>query len=58
MVFGWGKKKTELIPEEIPQHRGVKLSEVQKITQDLLDLRKTRTLTEIKFLRNHTLPLD
>jgi chromosome segregation ATPase len=57
MVFGWGKKKTELIPEEIPQHRGVKLSEVQKITQDLLDLRKTRTLTEIKFLRNHTLPL-
>ncbi len=57
MVFGWGKKKTELIPEEIPQHRGVKLSEVQKITQDLLDLRKTRTLTEIKSLRNHTLPL-
>ncbi len=57
MVFGWGKKKIEPIPEEILQHREIKLSEVQKITQNLLDLRKTQTLTEIKSLRNHTLPL-
>ena len=57
MVFGWGKKKAEQISEEIPQHREVQLSEVQKITQDLLDLRKTQTLTEIKSLRNHTSPL-
>ena len=52
MVFGWGKKKAKPVPEEIPQHKEVKLSEVQKITQDLLDLRKTQTLTEIKSLRN------
>ena len=57
MVFGWGKKKTQPVPEEIPQHKEIKLSEVQKITQDLLDLRKTQTLTEIKSLRNNTLPL-
>jgi chromosome segregation ATPase len=57
MVFGWGKKKAQSVPEEIPQHKEVKLSEVQKITQDLLDLRKTQTLNEIKSLRNNTSPL-
>ena len=57
MVFGWGKKKTEPIPEEILQRREIQLSEVQKITQDLLDLRQTQTLTEIKFFKKHTSPL-
>jgi chromosome segregation ATPase len=57
MVFGWGKKKAEIIPDDVPQHKEIKLSEVQKITQDLLDLRKTQTLTEIKSLRNNTSPL-
>jgi chromosome segregation ATPase len=57
MVFGWGKKKAEIIPEEVPQHKEIKLSEAQKITQDLLDLRKTQTLREIKSLRNNTSPL-
>ena len=57
MVFGWGKKKGEPIHEEIPHHREIPLSEVQKITQDLLDLRKTQTLTEVKSLRYYTLPL-
>lgn len=57
MVFGWGKKKTEQVPEEIPQHKEIQLSEVQKITQDLLNLRKKQTLAEIKSLRNQTSPL-
>ena len=57
MVFGWGKKKAEIIPDDVPQHKEIKLSEVQKITQDLLDLRKTQTLTEIKSLRHNTSPL-
>jgi len=57
MVFGWGKKKADIISEEVPQHKEIKLSEVQKITQDLLDLRKTQTLMEIKSLRNNTSPL-
>ncbi|MDH3385611.1 MAG: exonuclease SbcC [Nitrosopumilus sp.] len=57
MVFGWGKKKVEKKPEEIPQHREINLSDVQRITQDLLDLRKTQTLNEIKSLRDHTFPL-
>jgi hypothetical protein len=57
MVFGWGKKKEGSVSEEIPQHKEIQLSEVKKITQDLLDLRKTQTLTEIKSLRNHTSPL-
>jgi len=57
MVFGWGKKKAEIIPDDVPQHKEIKLSEVQKITQDLLDLRKKQTLTEIKSLRNNTSPL-
>ena len=57
MVFGWGKKKERPIPREIPQHKEIQLSEVHKITQDLLDLRKTQTLAEIKYLRNNTVPL-
>jgi septal ring factor EnvC (AmiA/AmiB activator) len=57
MVFGWGKKKAEPIPEEIPQHKEISLSEVQKITHDLLNLRTTQTISEIKSLRNQTAPL-
>ena len=38
MVFGWGKKKAEIIPDDVPQHKEIKLSEVQKITQDLTGL--------------------
>ncbi|MDH3611103.1 MAG: exonuclease SbcC [Nitrosopumilus sp.] len=57
MVFGWGKKKTEHIPEEIPQSKEIRLSEVEKITQDLWDLRKTQTLSQITSIRNQTSPL-
>jgi chromosome segregation ATPase len=57
MVFGWGKKKVQQVPEEISRHKEIQLSEVRKITQDLLDLRKTQTITEIKSIRNQTSPL-
>ncbi len=57
MVFGWGKKKTEPIPEPVPQNKEISLSEVQKIIQDLLELRKTQTIAEIRSLRNQTSPL-
>ena len=48
MVFGWGKKKEEKIIEEIPKQKEVQLSDVQKITDDLLKLRTNQTLSEIK----------
>ena len=57
MVFGWGKKKVEQTPEEVPQHKEIQLSEVQKITLDLLDLRKTQTMAEIGSMRNRVSPL-
>ena len=57
MVFGWGKKKLEQAPEEISQDKEINLSDVQNITLDLLTLRKTQTLNEVKSLRNYTSPL-
>ena len=57
MVFGWGKKKVRQVPEEIQQHKEISISEVKKITQDLVDLRETQVLTEIKSIRYHTSPL-
>ena len=57
MVFGWGKKKVEQLPEEIPRQKEIQLSEVQKIIDNLLDLRKKQALSEIKSLRNQTSPL-
>jgi methyl-accepting chemotaxis protein len=58
MVFGWGKKKKEEIPvEEIPQNKEILLTDVPKILSDLIELRKSQTLTEITNLRNNTEPL-
>lgn len=57
MVFGWGKKKTEPVPEDFPTSKEIKLADVQKINQDLLDLRASQTLAQIKDMRNQTLPL-
>ncbi len=57
MVFGWGKKKQEKPVEQIPQHKEIQLSDVQKITSDLLKLRTTQTIAEIKSLRNQISPL-
>ncbi|MFZ8907428.1 MAG: exonuclease SbcC [Nitrosopumilaceae archaeon] len=57
MVFGWGKKKEEKPPEEVPQQKEIQLSDVQKITSDLLKLRTTQTLAEIKALDKQISPL-
>ena len=57
MVFGWGKKKEEKLPEEVPKQKEIQLSDVQKITSDLLKLRTAQTLAEIKALNNQISPL-
>jgi len=56
MVFGWGKKK-ELEPEESNLQNKIQLSDVSKIIQQILELRQSQTLSEIKSLRNNTEPL-
>jgi len=58
MVFGWGKKKQAEPPvEEIHLHKEIQLSDVTKIVNDLHQLRKSQTLSEIKHIRNNTVPL-
>ncbi len=59
MVFGWGKKKQEEKPiqEEIPKEKEIPLSDVEKIVDDLKQLRKSQTVAEVKHLRNNTAPL-
>lgn len=58
MVFGWGKKKQEKpLEEEFAQNKEIKLSEVTKVINDLLKLRQSQTISEIKNLRNNTAPL-
>jgi len=57
MVFGWGKKKIEPLAEEVPQHKEIQISDAKKITSDLLALRKSQTMNEIKSLRDQTSPL-
>ncbi|QLH04806.1 exonuclease SbcC [Nitrosopumilus oxyclinae] len=58
MVFGWGKKKqVDTSIEEIPQNKEISLADVPKIIDDLTNLRKSQTLSEINNLRNKTVPL-
>lgn len=59
MVFGWGKKKQGQHPVEgtTPQEKEIQLSDVPKIISDLNQLRKSQTISEIKYLRNSTEPL-
>ena len=58
MVFGWGKKKQEEKPvEEVPQTKDVHLGDVEKIVNDLKELRESQTVSEVKHLRNSTAPL-
>ena len=56
MVFGWGKKKEEKI-EETPSQKQIQLSDVSKIVQNLLELRTSQILNDIKSLRDNTEPL-
>jgi chromosome segregation ATPase len=55
MVFGWGKKKEE--PKESHYQKSVPFSEITKILTQILDLRTTQTLSDIKSLRDATDPL-
>ena len=58
MVFGWGKKKQEEKSiVEIPENKEIQLADVQKIVTDLIQLRQSQLLSEIKHLRNNTAPL-
>ncbi len=58
MVFGWGKKKQDDVSvEEVSQSKEIVLSNIPKILSDLGELRKSKTLSEIKNLRNSTEPL-
>lgn len=56
MVFGWGKKNIEE-PTKNPELREIQLSEVQKITKDLLNLRYEQTLSQTKSIRKQISPL-
>ena len=56
MVFGWGKKNNEE-PTKNPELREIQLSEVQKITKDLLNLRNEQTLSQTKSIRKQISPL-
>ena len=58
MVFGWGKKKQEEKSiVETPENKEIQLTDVQKIVTDLIQLRQSQILSEIKHLRNNTAPL-
>ena len=58
MVFGWGKKKQEeKLVDVVSQEKEVKLSDIPKIVTELDQLRKSQTISEIKHLRNNTVPL-
>ncbi len=58
MVFGWGKKKQEEKSiVETPENKEIQLTDVQKIVTDLIQLRQSQLLSEIKHLRNNTAPL-
>jgi len=58
MVFGWGKKKQEeKSTDVVSQEKEVTLSDIPKIVTELNHLRKSQTISEIKHLRNNTVPL-
>jgi hypothetical protein len=57
MVFGWGKKKEENKREEIPLQKQIKLSEVSEIIQQILELKTSQIISDIKSIRNNTEPL-
>ena len=51
MVFGWGKKKQEEKSiVETTENKEIQLTDVQKIVIDLIQLRQSQILSEIKYL--------
>jgi len=57
MVFGWGKKKKEEKSEEIPSQKQIQLSDVSEIIRQILELKTSQILSDIKTLRDNTEPL-
>src|SRR3989338_9412852 len=57
MVFGWGKKKEEPKSEEIPSQKQIRLTDVSEIIRQILELRTSQILNDIKSLRDNTEPL-
>ncbi len=55
MVFGWGKKKDDR-PQQ-SEKKEIVLNDIPKIIDEILHLRTTQTLNEIKSMRNSTEPL-
>lgn len=55
MVFGWGKKKEPA--HQVPQNRSIALHEVSGIASDLLALRESQTVSEVRSYRDHIVPL-
>ncbi|HEY4680066.1 MAG TPA: exonuclease SbcC [Nitrosarchaeum sp.] len=57
MVFGWGKKKEEPKSEEIPSQKQIRLTDVSEIIRQILELRTSQILSDVKSLRDNTEPL-
>ena len=57
MVFGWGKKKEEKKSEEISSQKQIRLSDVPEIIQQILELRTSQIISDIKSIRDNTEPL-
>ena len=56
MVFGWGKKKDVETSQNL-EIQEISLTEIQKLTKDLLELRHNQAISEIKSLRKKIIPL-
>ena len=57
MVFGWGKKREENKSEEIPSQKQIRLPDVSEIIQEILELKTSQILSDIKLIRANTEPL-
>jgi len=57
MVFGWGKKKEEPKSVDISSNKQIQLSDIPGIVQQILELRTSQILSDIKSIRDNTEPL-
>ena len=57
MVFGWRKKKDEKKSQEVSIQKEITLDDVPKIVDDIIEMRTTQTISEIKSLRDDANPL-
>ncbi|HSB83815.1 MAG TPA: exonuclease SbcC [Nitrosarchaeum sp.] len=57
MVFGWGKKKEEPKSVDVSPNKQIQLSDIPGILQQILELRTSQILSDIKSIRDNTEPL-